>query len=220
MEWVKEYLPLVAGIVATVAAVLGGFFVQRAGRKHKDEYSSNVEAIASAVKAVAPVDDERREEEREIVRRLVNEYHGQALAQAKVQFWFSVIAASCGFLIIIVGIWVTLSSHGSAVFQSTLQVLPGIAIEAVAALFFKQAAETRERATALYDRLRTDRERANALTLLETIDNTNLKDAIKAEIAIHMAGLSQTHLVPRLLADADLKLKLETENIAKAMTPR
>lgn len=132
-----------------------------------------------------------------------------------MQFWFSVVAASSGFAIIIVAIISTFMQQTAGT-QTLLQVIPGIAIEAVAALFFKQATETRERATALYDRLRTDRERASALTLLESIDNATLKDAIKAEIAIHMAGLSQTHLMPRLLADADLKLRIAAETVTEA----
>lgn len=48
----------------------------------------------------AIVEPERREEERKawtLVEDLVNSYHRQALDQAKVQFWFSILAATAGF---------------------------------------------------------------------------------------------------------------------------
>ena len=205
LSW-ADLLSIFTGFLTLIATIVAGVHAFRLQKTTRVKYSSDVEAIASAVKAVAPKPDERREEEREIVRRLVNEYHAQALSQAKVQFWFSVIAASSGFAIIIVAILMALMQQTTAI-QTTLQVVPGIAIEAVAALFFKQAAETRERATALYDRLRTDRERSYALALVETIDNGNVKDAIKAELALHMAGLSQTHLLPRLIEAIDLQLR-------------
>src|SRR5258708_10996516 len=102
---------------------------------------------------------------------------------------------------IIVAIVVALMQQPGAS-QTVLKVVSGIAVEAVAALFFKQAAETRERATALYDRLRTDRERAYALSLVESIDNSNVRNAVKAELALHMAGLATSplaQLLPRLL---------------------
>lgn len=217
-NWV-EALSLAVGILATISTVVGAWALIRSERKAKAKLSSDVEAIASVVQAVGPSPGETREEEREYVRRLVNEYHRQALAQAKVQFWFSVIAASSGFLIIIVAMVMALMQQTSAS-RTILQVGPGILIEAVAALFFKQAAETRERATALLDRLRTDRERTYALSLVESIDNSNVRNAVKAELTLHMAGLAMSPLaqmLPRLLGSADIPSKarpLEVEGLA------
>jgi hypothetical protein len=202
----SETLSVAVGVLATISTVVGAWLLRGTGNRAKAEYSSEVEAIASAVKAIAPSSGETREEEWEVVRRLVKEYHSQALSQAKVQFWFSVVAASSGFAIIIVAIVMALMKQTSAS-QTILQVVPGIAIEAVAALFFKQAAETRERATALYDRLRTDRERTYALSLVDSIDNSNLRNAVKAELALHMAGLVTSPLaqmLPALLGSRDI----------------
>jgi len=202
----SEALSVAVGLLATISTIVAAWFLRRTARESKAEYSSEVEAIASAVKAIAPGSGETREKEWEVVRRLVEEYHSQALSQAKIQFWFSVVAASSGFALIIVAIAMALMKQTSAS-QLILQVVPGVAIEAVAALFFKQAAETRERATALYDRLRTDRERSYALSLVESIDNSNVRNAVKAELALHMAGLATSplaQLLPRLLGSKDI----------------
>lgn len=188
-----DIIAALAGLLATITMGVGAWVLQRFQQKEKAEYTTQVEAIASVVEATASRIDERREEEWQVVRRLVSEYHHQALSQAKVQFWFSVIGASSGFALIIVAIIMALMQQTTTI-QTVLQVVPGIAIEAVAALFFKQAAETRERATALYDRLRTDRERTYALSLVDSIDNSNVRNAVKAELALHMAGLATSPL--------------------------
>ena len=124
-------------------------------------------------------------EERELVEGLVDSYHHQALSQARVQFWFSVAAATVGFLYIL---YAATLIDGST-FLSYFKVLPGVIIDAVAALFFRQAEKTRERATELYDRLRQDRQMTRAETLVGSIEDMKIRSAVKAQIALHMAGL-------------------------------
>ena len=119
------------------------------------------------------------------IQELVNSYHQQALSQARVQFWFSVGAATVGFVFIIY------QSRFFAVgnIESYLRIMPGVIIDVVAALFFRQAEQTRERATALYDRLRSDNQVLRTQVLVESIEDGKMKSAVKALIALHMAGL-------------------------------
>jgi len=119
------------------------------------------------------------------VEGLVTAYHTQALDQARVQFWFSVVAASIGFVLIV---FMTSTAKDATELQLVLKSVPGIAIDAVAALFFKQASETRERATALYDRLRSDSEKQRALDLVNSIEVPTIRAAVQAQLALHMAG--------------------------------
>jgi hypothetical protein len=63
-------------------------------------------------------------------------------------------------------------------------------VDAIAALFFRQAEQTRQRATELYDRLRTDRQMARAETVVDTIEDLSIRSAVKAQIALHMVGLA------------------------------
>ena len=90
IDWLDMLSVVISGL-AIIATLVGGFLASHTRLKAKESYESQVEAIASAVTAVSPMSDERREEEWELVRPLVNEYHAQALSQAKVQFWFSVV---------------------------------------------------------------------------------------------------------------------------------
>lgn len=93
-----------------------------------------------------------------------------------------------------------------------LNTLPGIAIEAVAALFFKQAEDTRKRATELYDRLRLDDKQTQAITLIESIENQELRDFVKAQWALQIVGL-ESHAVD--FAPYSYKLPLPNESVYK-----
>jgi hypothetical protein len=126
----------------------------------------------------------------DFVGELVNGYHQQALSQAKVQFWFSVAAATVGFAYIL---FATLRADDGTL-SVVLNTLPGIVIDAVAFLFFRQAEQTRERATALYDRLRQDSQIEGAREMVESIDDVQIRSLVKAQIALHMSGLSPKEL--------------------------
>lgn len=125
-------------------------------------------------------------EERQLVEDLVTNYHHQALSQARFQFWFSVFAATAGFLYILYGA----SQADSADFAAFIKILPGVVVDVIAALFFRQAEQTRQRATELYDRLRTDKQMMRAEAVVNTIEDLSIRSAVKAQIALHMVGLS------------------------------
>jgi hypothetical protein len=192
---------LIAGLAAISTSFVGLLLRNTQSRERLKE-QEKVESIADAIRSAGEETAGPTVEEWQAVQRLVGEYHEQALSQARVQFWFSVIAASAGFAMIVGSVVAAIYSSTSAL-QTFAQVVPGIAIEAVAALFFKQAGETRERATALYDRLRTDRQRTDALNLVDSIDNANVRNAVKAELVLHLVGLSASPLgqmLPALLS--------------------
>ena len=121
-----------------------------------------------------------------LIEDLVNGYHQQALSQARVQFWFSVAAATVGFGYIIYAA----SDFSADNWTTILKILPGIVIDAIAVLFFRQAEQTRQRATELYDRLRTDSQAVMAKELLTTIDDTKVRSIAQAQIAMHLSGLT------------------------------
>jgi hypothetical protein len=121
-----------------------------------------------------------------LVEDLVTSYHQQALSQARAQFWFSVVAATVGFLYILFA-----AATADAASPTTyIKILPGVVVDAVAALFFRQAEQTRQRATELYDRLRRDQQTVRAEALADTIDDPNIRSAVKAQITLHMVGLT------------------------------
>lgn len=153
----------------------------------KEEFEAK---IADAVRTNVSTLLKSSREGLDFVGDLVNGYHQQALSQARVQFWFSVTAASVGFIYILYA--ATRASDGTV--AVILNTLPGVVIDAVAFLFFRQAEQTRERATALYDRLRQDSQVENAQRMVESIDDIQVRSLVKAQIALHMSGLSPKEL--------------------------
>jgi hypothetical protein len=133
---------------------------------------------------------ERRAEMWSVAEKLITSYHDQALFQAKMQFWFSVVAATVGFVFIIYKVVAAQANDA----QIVLDVLPGAIIDAVAALYFTQAQETRRRATELYDRLREDNKQDGALDLADSIRDESVCSAVKARLALHLAGIDSPDL--------------------------
>lgn len=156
------------------------------------------EAINSLKESIDTISS--HEKSSSAVESLVAGYHEQALSQAQAQFWFSVVAASVGFALIIISAFSIDISNLSTV----LKILPGVTMDAVAFLFFRQAAETRQRATDLYDRLRRDKNIADSLELVTSIEDVRVRSAAKAQIALHMAGLEPTAIdLTRFLSTSD-----------------
>lgn len=143
------------------------------------------EKLLSTIASRLPTPKDAEPEEGKVVEGLINGYHEQALLQARAQFWFSVVIASIGFIWILYTGWqIELDQPSSA-----LKTIPGVIMDAVAVLFFRQAAETRQRATDLYDRLRKDKQLATSIDLVETIGDEKVRSAVQAQIALYLAGL-------------------------------
>jgi hypothetical protein len=121
------------------------------------------------------------------LEKLISAYHKQALGQATYQFWFSVAAATTGFVWIIYAGTLIDPADTATVFR----LVPGTILDAVAALFFRQAGETRTRATDLYDRLRRDRQTQGAIDLITTIEDATIRSFVQAQLALHLAGLAK-----------------------------
>jgi hypothetical protein len=78
----------------------------------------------------------------------VDEYHRQSIAQSRISFWFSLIFASLGFLMIATSVFAYSEKTGY------LGVVAGTIIDAVAALFFYQSNRARRLMADFFDRLR------------------------------------------------------------------
>jgi len=198
--------PILLGGVAALALTTLGLATALLSGKNKEQVEELLKSTRESVNAVKRsqlafnfsasrpqnITDEAHSSLSSIAAELIESYHTQALTQAAAQFWFSVSAATIGFLFIMyIGFFYSLKRQPQL---TLLNTLPGIAIEAVAALFFKQAEDTRKRATELYDRLRLDDKQTQAITLIQSIENQELRDFVKAQWALQIVGL-ESHAV-------------------------
>jgi hypothetical protein len=94
-----------------------------------------------------------------------------------------------------------------------MKILPGAVMDAVAFLFFKQATETRQRATELYDRLRTDKRNTESVNLVSSIEDVKVRSAVKAQIALHMSGLNPSPIdLTNFLSSKNIDVACEKQN--------
>lgn len=114
-------------------------------------------------------------------------YYAQVLAQSKTSFWFSLVFASIGFLIIILAAFM----HADAESGSTIaRFIAGGVVDAVAALFFVQSKRAQESMADFFDKLRHDRNHVEARSLCESLETKEAKDALRVRLALHYAEVN------------------------------
>ncbi len=128
-------------------------------------------------------------------------YYAQVLAQSKVSFWFSLIFASIGFLIIVIAGFKFFSTEISA---AAIQLASGTIIDAVAALFFVQSNKAQSSMAAFFEKLRLDRQQSDAKALCESITDEPTKNAMKVQLALYLSGIPHFDQISKNIVDACL----------------
>jgi len=124
------------------------------------------------------------------IEQLAN-YYTQILAQSKISFWFSLIFASLGFVIIVVAAFLYTDGSGTA---TTAQFVAGIIMDAVAGLFFVQSRNAQKSMADFFDKLRSDRMQMESRNLSESIVNEEAKDALKVHYVFHKKEGPSKHI--------------------------
>jgi hypothetical protein len=174
-----DWIALAAGAFAVVLPVFAAYVWRRLSHVRIGEieiYRSVDEEAEKVRERLAPGHDEGYEE-REY--RLLSEYHAQGLAQSRTSFRFSIFFASLGFAVILATVVFAIGSHEPTA-GTTVSLISGAIVEAIAGLFFVQSNRARELMVAFFDRLRTDRKLRNALALAESIDDVELRGRLQS----------------------------------------
>jgi hypothetical protein len=169
---------LISSIAVALGAIVAALVIARYGNRAVQLSEENCERI---LKQPGPGPRDEGDIGISMLSRRMH-YHDQALNQAGVQFWFGIAATSLGFLLIISN-GVFASSH-----SLPERLVPGGIISSVAALFLKQSAETRRRATEFYDRLQGYEAQRESLKLVSTMSETRVQSVAQALLALHIAG--------------------------------
>ena len=137
-------------------------------------------------------------------------YYAQVLAQSKTSFWFSLVFAAIGFFVIVFAVF---SNTGENFSSTAIQFTAGVVIDGVAGLFFVQSKNAQKSMGEFFDKLRTDRMQAESRTLCDSIDDKKAQDALKVQLALYYAGVSDykdlsKNVVERCLTEANLSTAL------------
>jgi len=149
-------VPAALGLIAAILTVLGAF---RAGVLKRVRFGSleldgseghaaiaRIRAEIANTTAGTPIPFE--------IEQLAN-YYSLTLGQARVSFWFSLVFASIGFVVIVSA--ALLYRDGDYV-SASIKVVSGLVIDAVSALFFVQSRRAQESMSAFFEKLRSDRQ--------------------------------------------------------------
>ena len=114
-------------------------------------------------------------------------YPRQALAQNRVQFWATLIAAS---LTLGLGIYlIAIAVYGYIALGQSLQIAAieaflSMILDLASVLYFRQLRETRKYNVEMYDRMRFDERIAEAIRLTESIDDPTTRSDTKAKLVL------------------------------------
>jgi hypothetical protein len=115
----------------------------------------------------------------------VDRFYTQALLHANVWFLASVLAAIVGLAVIV---WEVIQASGRPDLEAGLKATTGLLVEAVAALFYRQANATRKHAGDLLTSTQGDRRAETARQILATIEDDRRREEIAARLVMHLAG--------------------------------
>lgn len=182
---------VVGGLSAVVAATsMAGAF--RAGVLKRVKFGSfEIEGNDEDVSEIRRiVTGSRSDSEKDIpfeIEQLTN-YYSQILAQSKISFWFSLIFASLGFVVIVVAAFLF---QTSAPGPAAAQFFAGVIMDSVAGLFFVQSRNAQKSMGEFFDKLRKDRAHVESRAICEAIESSQAKDALRVHLALYYAGVEQ-----------------------------
>lgn len=185
--WVREvlfpYLSIGIMLLALFVAYRKGLFSREVlGKKSKEPINITVHGDVTGGIGMTASEIEKLA----ISAANVDEYHQQSISQSRISFWFSLVLATLGFVIIATSVF-TFSDKANY-----LGIVAGTIVDAVAALFFHQTNRSRALMADFFDRLRTDRKLEESLKLCNATSNSVLQDALRVRLALHFSGISNS----------------------------
>jgi len=186
-RWLQEVLfpffSVVIMLLALFVAYRKGLFSREAlGKKPKEPISIIVHGDVKGNIGMSSAEIQKLA----LTAANVDEYHQQSISQSRISFWFSLVLATLGFVIIATSVF-TFSDKANY-----LGIVAGTIVDAVAALFFHQTNRARALMADFFDRLRTDRKLEESLKLCNATSNSVLQDALRVRLALHFSGIDNS----------------------------
>lgn len=192
---ITEVLPAILTVLTATATILGALYagVLKKIRLGAFEIEGVDRPSLERIKAELAESKEGTQIPFEI-EQLAN-YYSLTLGQAKVSFWFSLVFASIGFLVI-VGAAILYKDGDYA--SASIKIISGLVIDGVSALFFVQSRRAQESMSAFFEKLRNDRQFVEARKICDEISDHKVKDKLKTILTLHYSGLETLSLIKAL----------------------
>lgn len=109
----------------------------------------------------------------------LEQYYTQVRAQSNIAFWFSLVFAAAGFIVIITALF---SSALPA--TMSLRALAGVVMNAVAGLFYVQSQRAQVMMARFFDTLRRDQKHMEARRLIDAIKDPDKQDELRIRLVV------------------------------------
>jgi hypothetical protein len=198
---VAEFTAATASILVALAIIVAGMrsgFLRRV-RFGAFEIEASPQERAQAKALVAAVTTPDAQPVAFETEQLA-QYYAQVLAQSNVSFWFSLLFASLGFVVILIAGFMYSRGPQTAVAQG----FAGMIMDAVAALFFVQSRRAQVAMNDFFDKLRRDRQQVESRRLCESIASPQARDALRIQLSLHYADVENRDEIAGLIIHACL----------------
>ena len=111
--------------------------------------------------------------------------HKQDQIKLWIEFSFGIVTITIAFILIIITFFQNSHLNQAAASKIFLDVV----MVTVAFIFFRQATKTRKNVIDHLERLHHDKQMSESKKNVDSIGDEKLKNAVKAQIALHMSGL-------------------------------
>jgi hypothetical protein len=180
---------VVLALFAILGAIRSGVLKRvRFGSFELQASEQETQQVRELIRSVSAADADKMPFETEQLAS----YYAQVLAQSRISFWFSLVFASIGFLIIVLAAFL----HAAAESGSTIaRFVAGGVVDSVAALFFVQSKRAQESMAEFFDKLRRDRNHVEARCLCESLQSVAGKDTLRIRLSLHYAEVTSADSV-------------------------
>lgn len=177
---IQELLSVAVSVITAVAATASVFFGARQLRSGASKEGQISPAQIQEIERSDHADTKPFE-----ITALAG-YYNQALSRSNVSFWFSLVFASIGFVVIIIAF----TTHQSGDLTGTIVKLAcGIVIDAVSSLFFVQSTNAQRNMSEFFEKLRLDRLNAEARDMIGEIEDSVMRDQLRAQLILKYSGV-------------------------------
>ncbi|MER2058017.1 MAG: hypothetical protein ABTA16_04285 [Niallia sp.] len=157
---------------------------------YKSGQSDKFTSIEVAPKFEKPNDEKLIE--LAVHQTFMESHQKQAINHSRIQFYTGLIMSILGFILIIYVVFIALSSDNSLI--SAITIIGSIVFEGISILFLKESHKLRQSAKEYHDNLSENNKQFQAIKIAESIEDPDIKSAIKAQLALHMIGIHSENI--------------------------
>jgi len=217
LTFVSSIVSIIVGILATTLSML---FTTRSNVDSTKNYQEKVKTMAKSLSTQIKL--ENKEETNETFTKAQSDFFGnindtinvgvsndekiielslhewfmkahqkQAIIHSRIQFYTGLFMSITGFLLII---YVVVFALSSSSITNILTITSSIVIEGISILFLKESHKLRQSAKEYHDNLSENQKQLQAIKIADSIEDFEMKSAIKAQLALHMIGIHSDNI--------------------------